>query len=312
MGMSGKKPKIAVIGSINMDLVGRCTSLPLPGQTLTAKSFAEIPGGKGANQAVAASRAGGDVTMVGRVGDDAFAERLRDNLLQDQIDCSFVRSCSDTPSGVAMIAVADSGENQIVVVPGANARVTNDVVQSAARVIQQADVLLLQLEIPLNSALEAIAVARKAGTKVLLDPAPVPDQFTDALVGVDLICPNLTEAATLTGTRISSTGDIEAAARQLHRRGAQAVVITLGQSGAALFDGQEFSIVAPFPTQAIDSTAAGDAFAGAMAVRWAESAPLRDCVVFGNAAGSLSASREGAQPSMAPRHEIMNLVQHNQ
>lgn len=211
-----------------------------------------------------------------------------------------------------MIAVADSGENQIVVVPGANARVTNDVVQSAACVIQQADVLLLQLEIPLNSALEAIAVARKAGTKVLLDPAPVPNQFTDALVGVDLICPNLTEAATLTGTRISSTGHIEAAARQLHRRGAQAVVITLGQSGAALFDGQEFSIVAPFPTQAIDSTAAGDAFAGAMAVRWAESAPLRDCVVFGNAAGSLSASREGAQPSMALRHEIMNLVQHNQ
>ncbi|GAB5407303.1 MAG: ribokinase [Aureliella sp.] len=309
--MEVQKPRIAVLGSINMDLVARCAALPLPGQTLIAKSFSEIPGGKGANQAVAASRSGGGVSMIGRIGDDGFANHLRDNLLNNEIDCSHVVPCSNTPSGAAMIAVADSGENQIVVVPGANALLSPSDVHHSADVIERADILLLQLEIPTESVLEAITVARDANTKVVLDPAPAPDQIPDAMLDVDLICPNITEAQTLTGLELNSQDQIEAAARQLHNRGAKIVVVTLGDSGAALFDGRAFSIVNAYPTQAVDTTAAGDAFAGAMAVRWAESDNLFEAIRFGNAAGSLSASRPGAQPSLAAKSEILDLIKQN-
>ncbi len=294
-----------------MDLVARCTALPLAGQTLIASSFAEIPGGKGANQAVAACRAGGQVTMLGRVGDDGLASRLRNNLLANEINCSRLRTCMDTPSGIAMIAVADDGENQIVVVPGANAHVSVSDADESAQVIGEADVLLLQLEIPIDSVLHAMKIARRAGTKVVLDPAPVPERIPDALLDLDLICPNVTEAAALTQLDLGNIDDIENAARQLHDRGAQAVVITLGDAGAAFFDGQAFSIVDPFPIQAVDTTASGDAFAGALAVRWSETNRLQDAIQFGNAAGALAASRAGAQPSLAKRLEILEFMRQN-
>ncbi|MEL6105919.1 MAG: ribokinase [Planctomycetota bacterium] len=307
--MSQTVPRVAVLGSINMDLVARCAKLPGPGETLIADSFSEIPGGKGANQAVAAARAGADVTMIGSLGDDAFAERLRDNLLSNRVDCQLLRACENTPSGTAMIVVADDGENQIVVVPGANAKVTPDDVRLAADAIRNADVLLLQLEIPIDAGLSAITIARETGTRVVLDPAPVPSHMPTGLYQVDLICPNANECAALAESRVGSMAEIEAAAWTLHDRGSNSVVITLGESGAAFFDGQRFSIVDAFETQAVDTTAAGDAFAGALAVRWGETQDLHEAIRFGNAAGSLAASREGAQPSIAERHQILELTQ---
>ncbi|MEM8734934.1 MAG: ribokinase [Planctomycetota bacterium] len=306
--MKAKVPRIAVLGSINMDLVANCADLPKPGQTVSASGFAEIPGGKGANQAVAACRAGADVAMVGRLGDDGFADRLRFNLTGNEVDCRHVATTNSTASGVAMIAVAGSGENQIIVVPGANGLITPDDVGEAAETIRQADVLLLQLEIPTDTVLAGIEVAKAAGTRVILDPAPVVTPLPDALLDVDLLCPNTSEAAELIGQPIETAEDIEAAAREFHRRGAKAVAITLGETGTAIYDGQRFEVVSSIPIDAVDTTAAGDAFAGALAVQWAENSDLFAAVRFGNAAGALAATRHGAQPSLPNRPQVEEMI----
>lgn len=303
MHVQDESPKIVVLGSINMDLVARCDTLPLRGQTLTAKSFAEIPGGKGANQAVAASRAGANVSMIGRVGTDAFADRLIDDLKDDQIEVGSIQR-SVGPSGVAMIAVADDGENQIVVIPGANGCLSPTDVEQFANLIGNADILLLQLEVPMNCVLHAIKVARQGNTRVVLDPAPVPNLWPDELFQVDLICPNETEVASLTSAPVDTHEQLLAAAKILHSRGAKAVAITLGSRGTLLFDGKTASLIESFPTQAIDTTAAGDAFAGAAAVHWAQKNQLAKAIRFGNAAGSIAASRLGAKPSLPTRQEI--------
>lgn len=303
------RPKIVVLGSLNMDLVARCGVLPVAGQTVLADSFAEIAGGKGANQAVAAARAGGNVTMVGRVGEDGFASRLIDNLNRENIDCSSVAHTADASSGLAMIAVGESGDNQIVVVPGANGRMTPSDVDRCADKIATCDALLVQLEIPIATVVHAIDIASAAGVRVILDPAPAPPaDFPEGLLNVDLICPNETEAAALTGRKVESREQIEAAALGLHQRGAKAVAITLGDRGVMLFDGQSFVRIDPIAIDALDSTAAGDAFAGALAVSWSETDSLVEAVRFGNVAGALSATRLGAQPSIASRDELKRCI----
>lgn len=309
MSSEGARPAIVVVGSINMDLVARCSSLPQPGQTLTASAFAEIPGGKGANQAVAASRAGGAAALIGRVGDDGFAKRLRENLAVEGVDIDCIQRSANTSSGVALITVADDGENQIVVVPGANGCVTSADVDRFAERIRKCDTLLLQLETPLETVVHAIRLAKSAGVRVILDPAPAPREAPpDALFDVDLICPNETEAAALTGLPVDSPEAVEAAARQLHARGAASVVITLGDRGCALLDAEEYLRFDACPVTTVDTTAAGDAFAAALAVRWAETQSLRQGIQWGAAAGALAASRPGAQPSLPTRNEITQLA----
>ena len=303
MMAEARPPNIVVLGSINMDLVARCATLPAPGQTLTARSFAEIPGGKGANQAVAASRAGAAVAMIGRVGDDAFGSRLVADLRDDAIDVQPIKTAPGS-SGVAMITVADDGENQIVVVPGANGCMTPADVDQHADLIADADVLLLQLEVPVACVLRAIEIARAARTPVILDPAPTPAAWPRELLDVDLLCPNETEAASLTGLPVETTEQLEAAARRLHAAGARAVVITRGAAGALLFDGETLTHIDAVPCDAVDTTAAGDAFTAAVAVRWAEGNSLVESVRFGSVAGSLAASRAGAKPSLPTRNEI--------
>ena len=204
-----------------------------------------------------------------------------------------------------MIAVAESGENQIVVVPGANGLVTPDDVDRCADKIAGCDVLLVQLEIPIATVARAIEIASAAGVRVICDPAPAPPaDVPRGLLNVDLICPNETEAGALTGCNVQSREEIEAAAYRLHQRGAKAVAITLGNRGVMLFDGQSLTMIHPIAIDAVDSTAAGDAFVGALAVRWAETGSLVEAVRWGNAAGALSASRRGAQPSIASRDEL--------
>jgi ribokinase len=300
-------PKIAVIGSINMDLVVRCGKFPEPGETVLADSAAEICGGKGANQAVAAARAGGDVLMVGRVGDDAFAGRLRDNLVAHGIDCQAVLSTDQCPSGLAIVAVRDDGQNSIMVVAGANGRLSIDDVRSHADRIGQCDVVLVQLEVPIETVETLISMIRGSGARVILDPAPVPPRWSASLAAVDLLCPNETEASQITGLPVETIEQVEAVAKALHQMGAANVAITLGAKGTLFYDGTEARLIEPITVHAVDTTAAGDAFAGALAVRWAETDDLIDAIRFANAAGGIAASRPGAQPAMGSRQEIEDL-----
>lgn len=302
--MSSSAPTVSVFGSINMDLVVRCKSLPVVGQTLSAESADEICGGKGANQAVAAALAGGDVRMIGRIGDDAFSPRLLNNLRHHQVCCDGVSQSKDCASGLAIIAVESSGENAILLVAGANGRVSDADVNKHRHSIETSDALLVQLEVPTASVLAALRVAKDAGVRRILDPAPVATDWTDDLLDVDLVCPNESEASILTGMPVDSIDDANAAAMQLAQRGAKNVVITLGQRGTVLLCEGEFHHVAPTAVQPVDTTAAGDAFAGALAVRWAETDDLLEAVRFASVAGALATTGLGAQPSLATRSQI--------
>lgn len=286
----------------------QCEHLPSPGETVLASSYQEISGGKGANQAVSAAKAGGNVRMIGRVGDDSFGNKLIENLESCGVDCTAVMVTAQCPSGIAVIGVEQSGQNAITVVSGANARLTPDDVTKHRNLIESCDVVLLQLEIPIETVLETIRIAKAAGVRVMLDPAPVPNEIPEELLQVDLICPNEHEAAHLTGSAVSTPQLYPEAGRQLHESGAKNVVLTLGEHGAFLHESSEGTFIKAIPTQVIDTTAAGDAFAGALAVYWAQGHSLTQAVRFGNAAGSIAASRAGAQPSMGSRLEIERLL----
>ncbi|MEM1227147.1 MAG: ribokinase [Planctomycetota bacterium] len=308
--MDRERPKIAVVGSINMDLVVRCERIPQPGETLHASGFAEVAGGKGANQAVAAARAGGEVTMIGCVGHDAFADRLVAGLRDAGVNTDGVKP-TECPSGIALITVSDCGENQILVVAGANAAVSPQYVQQHAEQIAAAEVLLLQLEIPLPGVLKAIEIAKAAGTRVILDPAPASTELPEELWDVDLLCPNSSEAQIIAAGHTDPPLALIPLAAELQRRGPNAIAITIGKSGTMLFENDRGNLVPAFETHVRDTTAAGDAFAGALAVAWAGGSSLADAVRVGNAAGSLSAAKDGAQPSLPMKSEIEVKLQEN-
>lgn len=303
-----KRAKIAVLGSINMDLMIRSAKLPLPGETVIADTKVENPGGKGANQAVAAARMGADVTMIGCVGDDSFAEELVQNLKAEGIDTRHVTHKPNTTSGVAVVMVETSGENAILVVPGANALVGLTELEQARQVICESDVLLMQLEVPVETVIAAAAIAREAGVFVILDPAPAPVSFLPELLNVDLICPNQTEAAALLEQPVSSLENVVAAIPTLAEQGPRRILVTMAEQGAVLFDGESVEIIPPFTIQAIDSTAAGDAFAAGLAVKLAEQATLREAALFASAAGAIAASGAGAQSAMPDREQIESLI----
>lgn len=312
------RPRIAVVGSMNMDLVIRCSRLPRPGETVLASAATEVCGGKGANQAVAAARAGGDVAMIARVGHDAFADRLIANLSRCGIDAKSVQMSSQCSSGIAIVAVEDSGQNSITVVPGANGLLTPEDVRKHQSVIQSASILVVQLEVPMETVAEAIRIARSRQIPIILDPAPAPELWPGMLcsaaerdrplAGISLVCPNESEAARLTGVSVTTLVEAETAARILHGQGAEAVAITLAERGVLLFDGTMARHIPPFVVTPIDTTAAGDAFAGALAVRWVESQNLDEAIRFATAAGALATTRHGAQPAMATRDEIESLL----
>jgi ribokinase len=309
------RPRIAVVGSINADLVVRCARLPRPGETLSARDASEVPGGKGANQAVAAARLGADVTMIGRVGDDAFGERLRNGLEENGVGIDRVLTTPDCASGLAIVAVEDSGENAILIVPGANGRLTPADVIAASGAIREADMLLVQLEVPLETTIAAIKLARDCGTPVILDPAPAPllgekDSATLAdLLRVDVACPNEAEALALTNVKIETVADAEQAACCLRSLGPKYGIVTLGARGAVLCEPDSRpALIAAFPIDAVDTTAAGDAFAAALAVRLAQKTAIAEAMRFACAAGSLAASRHGAQPAMPELEEVSALM----
>lgn len=297
-------PRITVVGSLNMDLVIKASKLPELGETVTGGQFGTFPGGKGANQAVAAARLGAHVTMVGCVGGDAFGEQLRSGLAQDGIDISHIRRDADAPSGVVFITVDDRGRNTLVVAPGANSRLTPADVDAAADAIKSSQFLLVQLEIPLVVVIHAAQVARRAGCRVILDPAPARPLPAELYRNVYLVNPNEVEAKLLTGITITDERDAARAAESFLSKGCEVAVIKLGERGAFLASDSNRQLMPAVPVNAVDSTAAGDAFAGALAVALAEGNALDAAVRFANATAALSVTRMGAQPSMPRRDEV--------
>jgi ribokinase len=306
-GVAG--PGVLVVGSINMDLVVRSARLPSPGETVTGNSLKEIPGGKGANQAVAAARLGGRVAMVGRVGSDDFAERLLDGLSADGINTASIHRTENVSSGVAVIGVEDSGQNSITVVPAANGLVSPDDIAGAESLFANASVLLLQLEIPIDAVVAAVRMARKHQVLTILDPAPAVAGLPEELLNVDVLCPNETEAGLLTGLSVSDPEEAKQAALQLRAAGARRVAVTLGENGVMLCDqDNQCELIPACKVEAIDTTAAGDCFAGALGVKLAEGASFRDAARFACAAAALAAAAEGAQPGMPGRSEVERLM----
>lgn len=304
-----RSPRIVVIGSINMDLVVRCASIARPGETISGQSLREIPGGKGANQAVGAARLGAQVTMVGRVGDDAFGQTLRDGLLREGIDVNHVQITAGCGSGVAVIQVDDAGQNSIAVIPGANGLVTAGDVLAAASVIREADAVLLQFEIPLQTVKAAVDLARQSGVRVIVDPAPARADVAAAVLSADWLCPNETEAESLTGLVVETEEQACAAAKMLRQRGCGRSLITLGGRGVVLCAGDGMLQRADaFRIAAVDTTAAGDAFAAGLGVSLSRGASDAEAVRFACAAGAIAATKFGAQPAMPYLQEIESLL----
>jgi ribokinase len=296
-----RRAAICVVGSANMDLVVTVDSAPGHGETVTGEAFEQIPGGKGANQALAAARAGADVRMIGAVGDDIYGDRIRAVLEADGIDTSGVL-VTDDPTGTAHIVVDARGENSIVVVPGANGsmRTLSDDHRAA---IRAADALLLQLELPVQIVEQAAAVAADQETRVVLTPAPVIPLSDDVLAAVDLLVPNEHEAMLLSGL-LSGEYDARQAAQALRKRGAAAVAVTLGRRGCLYTDGAAMVEVKAMDVEAVDTTAAGDTFVAALTVALAEGRGVRESLDWATAAAAISVQRRGASTSMPYRHEI--------
>ncbi len=300
--------RITVVGSLNMDLVVRTPRIPRPGETIIGGDFHTLPGGKGANQAVAAARLGARVSMVGRVGRDTFANPLLDNLTAAGVDHTFVTQDPEAATGVALIEVDDAGQNSIVVASGANMRVSPADVEAAEATIASADVLLLQLESPLETVTRAAQVARAHGVRVILNPAPARPLPAALLSLVDVLIPNENETALLTGMPVESRDQIEAAATALRELGVGTVILTLGDRGALLTQEGETEHFPAFDVTPVDTTAAGDAFVGGFAVALAEGKSLAEAVRWGNGAGALAATRLGAQPSLPTRQALETLL----
>ncbi|HKV44682.1 MAG TPA: ribokinase [bacterium] len=296
--------QVCVVGSLNMDLVVKAPRLPRVGETVAGGSFATFPGGKGANQAVAAARLGARVAMVGRVGRDAFGEQLVVGLKRDGIDAAHVRVDPDAATGVAFIGVDADGRNMIMVASGANRRVPASDVDDAREAIVGARVLLLQLEVPMAATLRAAAIARAAGVMVCLDPAPAVALPEALYAGVDVINPNEGEAQTLTGIEVGSTADAVRAAEALHARGPRVVVVKMGERGAVYLGPEGRGHVPAVPVKAVDTTAAGDAFAAALGVALGEGRGTADAVAFATQVAGLKVTRMGAQVAMPTRGEV--------
>jgi ribokinase len=298
---------ILVVGSLNMDLVVCAPRFPAPGETISGEDLAIIPGGKGANQAVAAARLGADVSMLGRVGCDVFGQSLLDNLADNGVDASRVQRDA-AATGTATILVDAHGQNSIVLSPGANGKVTPDDVAD----LPDAKILILQFEIPSETVFRAAQLGREKGMRVIVNPAPARKAGPDLLKLADLLVPNESELSLLTGQPVSDDASAEAAARLLIAQGAGMVIVTRGEHGSLTVTQNDIYHVPAFQVDVIDTTAAGDAFIGGLAVALAEDKPIREALTNANACGALATTRFGAQPSLPNKEEVDEFLHKNQ
>ncbi|MEM8603733.1 MAG: ribokinase [Cyanobacteria bacterium P01_H01_bin.121] len=303
---------LAVLGSINLDLVVQAQRLPIAGETLIGQQFQQVPGGKGANQAVAAARLGIATAMIGRVGGDSFGSILLDSLKMAGIATNAVAVDANTHSGIALITVAKDGANQIVLAPGANGAVGPAELDQLQQVIQtgQLRVLLLQCEVPLATVVAAAQLAKAAGVTVILDPAPAPAVFPTELYSCSsILTPNQVEAAQLTGQPVNTWEEAAQAAAILRDRGCETVIITLGGLGAYCCSASQTYQIPNFPVDAIDTTAAGDAFNGGLGAALAQGYSLDVALRWGMGSGALACTKSGAQPSLPDRDSLLKLLE---
>lgn len=298
--------KILVIGSSNTDMVIKSKHIPRIGETILGGNFFMNPGGKGANQAVACARLGGDVTFICKTGNDIFGNQSKQIFKNEKINTTYVFSDVDEPSGVALILVDENAENCISVASGANSLLRPVDIKSAEEAIQKADILLMQLEIPIESVELAAKLAKEKGKLVILNPAPAPSlQLTEELLNnIDIIIPNETEAETISGIKVNDKESAIQAAQRIHEMGVKKVIITLGRKGALLFDGEQIIFFPAFKVKAIDTTAAGDCFCAALSIAISEGQNLNDALKFACKASAISVTRQGAQSSAPYRAEV--------
>lgn len=291
--------KVVVVGSLNMDLVARAQRLPRAGETLPGESFFTVPGGKGANQAVAVARLGGSVAMIGNVGDDAYGQQLHRALYVEGIDCQGVTTCSGVSSGVALITVDAASQNCIVIIPGGNGLLTPQSVQRFDALLQAAEVIICQLEVPADTVAWTLARGHELGKRVILNPAPATGPLpADWFAHIDYLTPNESEAEALTGVAVTDLDSARRAGEHLLQLGAGKVIITLGAQGALLVTAKGHQHFPAPVVQPLDTTAAGDTFIGGFAAGLVRGLEEGEAITFGQRAAALSVTRAGAQPSI--------------
>lgn len=297
---------IVVIGSSNTDMVVKTSRLPAGGETVLGGDFMMNAGGKGANQAVAAARYGNRVVFVAKTGRDIFGERTRAVLREDGIVTDYVFEDEEHPSGVALITIDRQAENCIAVASGANMYLSEADIDASAEEIRRADVVLMQLEIPVRTVAYATRIAARAGVRVILNPAPAPTEALDEelLRGLYLLTPNRSEASLIAGVEVRDMASAEEAARVIHGKGVKNVIITLGGEGSLLFDGEHFTHIEAVKVEAVDTTAAGDTFNGVLATMIAEGRDLVEAAREASVAAAISVTRLGAQPAAPTREEV--------
>lgn len=300
-----KSKKIIVVGSSNMDMVVKTGHIPVPGETVLSGSFFMNPGGKGANQAVAVARLGGDVAFISKLGNDVFGKQFSQLFSDEGIDTTFIVSDNDLPSGVALITVDQAGENSIVVASGANAHLHFSDIAPALDQIAEAGIVLLQLEIPIGTVNQVVAFAASKGVKVILNPAPANVLTQEVLAQVDILTPNKTEAGMLSGINVHNIETAKKAAKVICGQGVKNVVVTMGPLGAVICHDNKCTVVPAQKVETVDTTAAGDVFNGALAVALSEEKGLEEAVIFASEAAAISVTRLGAQSSIPNRNELI-------
>ena len=306
--MDQNKPKIVVVGSSNMDLVVKSPRIPAKGETILGGDFIMTPGGKGANQAVAAAKLGAEVYFVAKLGDDIFGRQSLSNFQKVAVQTEYVVQTNEAPSGVALITVDDAGDNVIVVAPGANLKLSPEDVRKAQSAIASSGAVAAQLEVPLETVEFAARLANDAGVPFILDPAPAQKLSPEFLGMVDVLTPNETEAEILTGIEVTDEKSALVAAKDLLERGVTAIILTMGANGYLLATKEGAEFVPSVKVDAIDATAAGDAFTGSLAVGLAQGKTLRNAALFANHVAALSVTKMGAQSSMPDAGQVENFM----
>lgn len=307
-----KADQVIVVGSLSQDIVVSTPRLPVKGETIRGSNFGMFAGGKGNNQAMAAGRAGAKVAMVGRVGSDSFGEMLIQTLKKNNVDASHMVQDKDAGTGIAMITVDGDGDNSIIIAQRANLNLCDKDIEKAESIMSQSKILLMQLEVPTEADAFAAKLARRHGTFVALNPAPAPVDGKlpkELLENVDAIIPNQTEAELMTGIKVLDEKSAMVAAEELRKLGPKNIIITLGELGALLVEeGKPPVMISSYKVNAVDTTAAGDAFCGALAAAFAAGESLANAVKFGCAAGALATTKMGAEPSLPTKDEIEKLL----